>query len=342
MLVKQHYLQNLGGKPATIAVTGGSGFIGQALTNRLIAEGFRPRLLTRSPKSRGLQNASYIFGDLVTGGPALLELLEGCDVLFHCAGEWQNPKAMRALHVDGTRNLLDAAATVGTYTSTKIHWVQLSSVGAYGPCTSGASIERTVTEETPLNPVGIYEKTKTEADALVSAAATSAAVSHSVLRPSNVFGPGMRNESLRSLIHTVKARRFAFIGRPQSIATYIHVDDVVECLMRCAFDPRAKGQVFNLSNDCLMEDLIQSISQFTGVMPPRLRIPEALARACAFAGRGIKSFPLTRGRIDALVNRTSYPTEKLERLLGFSPIKSLPGSIMDVFQASNQKTSVMD
>jgi nucleoside-diphosphate-sugar epimerase len=320
------------GRSMTIAVTGGSGFIGQALTERLIAEGFTPRLLSRSRPELKIPNASYVQGDLVTGGPPLVELLEGCDVLFHCAGEWKNPNLMRALHVDGTRNLLHAAREVSPRSLTKIHWVQLSSVGAYGPATGGTGRARTVTEETPLNPVGLYETTKTEADTLVEAAAASAAISYSILRPSNVFGARMRNESLRSLIYTVKSRRFAYVGAPKSIATYIHVDDVVECLMRCAFDPRAKGQVFNISNDCLMEELIQSISHFTGVAPPRLRVPEVLARACALAGRSIKSFPLTKGRIDALVNRTCYPTKKIKDVLGFAPAKSVPESIMDVLE----------
>jgi nucleoside-diphosphate-sugar epimerase len=126
------------------------------------------------------------------------------------------------------------------------------------------------------------------------------------------------------------------------VATYVHVEDVVECLMRCAFDPRAKGHVFNLSNDCLMEELIQSIARWTGVEPPRLRIPETLARACAFAGRGIKNFPLTNGRIDALVSRTCYPNEKLRRVLDFLPIKHVPESIMDVCRTPGSAGNAVD
>jgi nucleoside-diphosphate-sugar epimerase len=310
-----------------VAVTGASGFVGKRLVLSLRRLNHHILVLSRGQRriSDGVQ---AVIGDLASPHARFDELVAGCDVIFHCAGELRDTTLMRPLHVDGTRRLLDAALDRSAKSGTPLHWVQLSSVGAYGPPGS-ATQERVVTEESPKNPVGEYEITKTEADEFIIEV-DSTLFSYSIVRPSNVIAADMPNASVRALGSMVRRGLFFYLGPPGAIATYVHVDDVIETLLRCAFDPRARGQVFNVSNDCSFELMIERIAAAVGVRPPRLRLPESFVRVATRLAGSLVRFPLTPQRIDALVMRTRYPAVKLAQRLGFVPRASIPDVIGDV------------
>jgi len=105
---------------------------------------------------------------------------------------------------------------------------------------------------------------------------------------------------------------------------------VVKVLRLCGSDDRAKGQIFNVSNDCLLEEMVQGIACAFGVPPPRLRLPEWFVRSIVGVTSKVVPIPLTQQRINALVQRTRYPYYKLERELGFTPRKSVPSVIGEV------------
>jgi len=234
-----------------VGITGGTGFIGKTLVLRHLAGGDTVRLLTRrSSYDVVLPNSVRVFhGDLTGPVDVLIPFVDGVDVLYHCAGEIQDQTKMHAVHVTGTNNLCSAAdGKIGL-------WVQLSSVGAYGPHSSGI-----VTERTLLNPVGIYEKTKIEADHLVMNAARTGAFSLSILRPSNVYGPAMTNQALFQMIEMINKRLFFFIGNRGASANYIHLDNVVEALVRCGEMAAAKGRIYNLSDHRPIENFVSIIA----------------------------------------------------------------------------------
>jgi nucleoside-diphosphate-sugar epimerase len=212
--------------------------------------------------------------------------------------------------------------------------VQLSSVGAYGPPPGGAARARTVTEDTPVRPQGEYETTKTAADELVMEAAARGDITYTILRPSIVFGPSMPNNSLRQLGAVIRRRLFFYVGAPGAIATYVHVDDVVDALQRCARDSRACNQIFNLSNDCTVEQLVEGLAASSGVRPPRARLPERAVRLFVNAVGRFAPLPLTDARVDALVARTRYPFTKISKELGMSPSRFVPATVGDVFRSA--------
>lgn len=310
-------------------VTGANGFIGKSLVDALYRQGFTVKVLTRRPGCGFQEGIQVVRGDLTSPDCPLARFLAGCDVLFHCAGEIRDVTAMQLLHVDGTQRLLQAALQESAQTGKKMHWVQLSSVGAYGPPQGTAPPDRTVTEDTPTRPVGEYEVTKTKADELVLQASEDGVMTYSIVRPSNVFGPKMSNQSLRGLIEMVQRGLFFYVGRHGAVATYVHVDDVVAALMKCAVEPKAKDRIYNLSSDCLLEDLIKHIASSLGVRLPRLRIPESLIRTAVGLVEGWMRIPLSQSRINALVNRTRYPTDRIVSELGFSFSRPMPTAIED-------------
>lgn len=316
-----------------VSVTGASGFIGRRLVDSLIRQGHEVTALSRAPNKTFPAGVRVVAGDLTAADCPLASMLSGCEVVFHCAGEVRDGAIMRSLHVEGTRALVRAATNEAAHSTTGVHWVQLSSVGAYGPPAGRAAVDRIVTELSPVRPVGEYEFTKTKSDELVMNAAASGPLSYSIVRPSNVFAADMPNASLRALGAMVRRGIFFYIGRPGAVATYVHVDDVVETLSRCGTDARARGQLFNLSNDCRLEDMINGMAAALGVKPPWLRLPEPFVRAATGVASKLVRMPLTQERIDALVIRTRYPCTKLERVLDFEPRVSVPNAIGEVLLA---------
>lgn len=311
-------------------VTGGGGFIGRHLVAALLERGFKVRVLTRSAERDFPKGVEVFKGDLALKNGLPQEFLHDCHFLFHCAGEIHDTSIMHTLHVDGTKQLIEAVSNYSACGKTEVHWVQLSSVGVYGSPSRKSDQDSMILELSDLSPVGEYETTKAMSDRLVQLAGDGGFFSYSILRPSNVFGRGMDNKSLLSLIEAIKSGKFFYIGERGAVATYVHVNDVVNALIECALNPVAKGKIYNLSCDCFLEELVSCVSRLAGVREVRLRIPEALARLLvSYIGRFIK-IPLTQNRISSLVSQTRYPADKIVSELGFSFSMPMPQSIADI------------
>jgi nucleoside-diphosphate-sugar epimerase len=292
-----------------VAVTGGTGFIGKRLIKRLAARGDVVRVLSRRPAMAFTQPYLEVCEcDLLTASvDELKEILQGVGVLFHCAGQLNDERAMKSLHVDATHKLIEAAlGRIG-------HWVQLSSVGVYGPKVTGK-----VDEEFALAPRGEYETTKTEADRLVLDAVRKGNFSATILRPSNVYGVGMTNLSLYSLISMIENGLFFFIGKPGASANYIHVENVVDALLLCAMNPKAVGMTYNISDQRSLEQFVTIIATALGRTKPFFRLPEWSVRMLTRATGCIPRFPLNAKRVDAMTVRATYSTAKIEHDLGYA------------------------
>jgi nucleoside-diphosphate-sugar epimerase len=289
-----------------VSITGGDGFIGKHLVERNLQHGDQVRLLSRRP-SLTQDGVKYFVGDLSNPDGDFTDFVDGTDILFHCAGEINDESLMRQLHVDGTQRLLDASrGHVG-------RWVQLSSVGAYGVCRSGI-----VTERSPEHPSGVYEQTKTETDDIVK----SSGIPYVILRPSSVFGSTMRNKSLYQLVEMIRKGVFFYLGGGGALVNYVHVEDVVEALIRCGNDDRALGNTYNLSQTTEIEQMVKSFSSDLGERKP-FRLPEWPFRQLAKAFGWLPGFPLTDSRIDALTGCCRYDSNKIREGLDFEFVSTL-------------------
>jgi len=138
-----------------------------------------------------------------------------------------------------------------------------------------------------------------------------------MLRPGIVFGHDMPNESVRAFLRAIRSGHFVFIGPPGTLLPYVHVDDVVAALLLCGGDNRAIGEIFNISEDCTVEEFVLEAARLLATAAPTTRVPEILARVAAKALSWVPGFPLTTARVDALTRRVSYPVDKLTHTLGF-------------------------
>ena len=300
-----------------VAITGGTGFIGRKLVQRHLERGDHVRVLSRRPiMVSGLPDSVEWFeGDLIAFDH-ILPFVDGVDVLYHCAGQLTDENSMRSLHVGGTKALVEAASgRIG-------HWVQLSSVGVYGPVSAGL-----IYEHSPLNPVGEYETTKSESDGIVIGAAREGAFTFSVLRPSIVYGGDMANQSLFDLIAMIERGLFFFVGHKGASANYIHVDNVVEGLIRCGTMKGAKDKIFNLSDHCSLETFVKIISSQLGCKYPKVRLPEVVLRVMAGIMGKLPGFPLTLSRVDALTKRSIYSIKYIQKELAYKHVISMDDGV---------------
>ena len=297
-----------------IGITGANGFIGGLLVKKHLEAGDEVHILSRKKPNNDSSVTTHL-GDL-RDIESLKLFLNNVDLLYHCAAEIKDDSKMREINVEGTRNLIEAA-------SNKIkHWVHLSSVGVYGPISSG-----TISEDHPYNPINEYERTKLEADLLVIEGAKKNNFSYTIIRPSIVFGEKMNNQSLFKLIEVINRGYYFFLGTKGASANYVSVENVIEALYLAGTNPKAINNTYIISDWTTIEDFITTISNTLSKKSPKLRLPSGpilfLAKITSF----IPKNPLTTSRLNALTNRTVYSNEKIEKELGYKPKNSLQNGI---------------
>ena len=304
-----------------IAIPGATGFVGATLVRDHRERGDSVRILSRHPAlaSPALHGAIPFQSDLSDN--ILPYFLEGADTLYRLAAKLGEDSRIYAVIVVGTSNLIRAAVSAGVR-----RWIKLSSAGVYGLPTC-----LVVTEATVPMPLNEYERTKFAANILVEEAGKRTSMEYSILRPSNVIGAKMKNGSFGALVNAVRRGRFCYFGPRGSIATYVHVDDVARALVACRDAP--SGSVFNLSSDCLWDDLVGEIARLVGVRAPRLRLPLLPLKAALRALDGRIKLPITSSRLASLTNRSTYSSTRIIQGLGFTYSRPMPVGIEDVVKA---------
>ena len=297
-------------KPFCILVTGGSGFIGSAFIEFVQSQGWLIRVLTRRPAffNSFSPNIEAVHGDF-SSTIDWSDLVCGVDVIVNIAAQLEPNSLIDSVNFTGPASLLNFARHAGVK-----RWVQLSSVGVYGPQKNGL-----VTENWPLSPINKYECSKASFDKHLISYCNSCDVDYCIIRPSNVYGPGMRNQSLSNLLSSIRNNTFCFIGPAGSSANYIHVDDVVSALSLSITHPNARNKVFNVSNYAPFEQLVFGLSSGFGLHYPKFRISIMLAYLLAFPSKFFSFWPLSQSRILAMSSLCRYSTNLIQSELGWVP-----------------------
>ena len=318
-----------------VAITGGTGFIGRHLIARHCQRGDRVRYLTRQHAPPRIVNATAFVGSLDSSIDVLGPFVRGADVLYHCAAELRNKSEMQNTNVCGTENLVVAAnGEIG-------RWVQLSSTGVYGRHHNVDRILRgEIDEDVSAAPENAYESSKLASDNLVRAAAAQNGFSAVVVRPSNVYGADMPNQSLFQLIKLIDRGWFFFIGREGASANYVPVENVIDAMLLCATARLSEnGRVYIVSDHRPLEALVQIIASALKIGSPQRRFPEHLIRtACTIVGK-LPGFPLSTSRIDALTDRSIFRIDRIQSELGYENHVSMEAGMGElVRQYQNSRT----
>lgn len=295
-------------------ITGASGFIGDAFLKNVVKNNWRIRVLTRNPGNWAPSNGIEVVKGDLANTVDWTDAVQGVDVVVHSAAEIKDARLMQSVNFQGPARLLRDAVNAGVR-----RWVQLSSVGNYGSVRSGL-----VKEDWPDNPSVGYEASKTDFDRLLKEASHTHGIEVCIVRPSNVYGPGMRNHSILQMLRAIQRNFFTFIGPKGSSANYVHIEDVVQALNLCVSHPKAANQTYIVSAWATMEDMVSGLAVGAGVKVPVRRIPLRLATWLAKAMSCWPSWPLTLRRVQAMSLRSLYSTEKIEEELGWKstiPVK---------------------
>ena len=314
-----------------VLVTGASGFIGKMLCRRLQMSGRTVRALVRSPRNGSWDEAvSCELGrESLPNG-----VLDGIDTIFHLAGvahTWGASETVyRQVNVEGTRALLDASIKEGVK-----RFVFFSSVKAVADPPS----EKCVDENWIAPPADAYGRSKREAEELVLAAACEPEFHAVVLRPTLVYGPGVKG-NLARIIRLVASGRSLPLPDTGNRRSMVHVDDLVELALTAASSPSASGQCYIAADEGhhSTRELYLGLCTALGQSVPEWEVPAGLLR---FGGRlgdlvgGMLHHPLpvNSTMISRLLDSACYSGNRAMRELGWQPCHDLLASIPEMIEA---------
>jgi nucleoside-diphosphate-sugar epimerase len=309
-----------------IFVTGGSGFIGGRLIERLVAEGRPVRALARSDaaatrvESLGAESVRGDLGDR----DSLAAGAAGCTTAFHLAahlGEWGPWEEFERGNVEGTRNALWGCAEAGVRRF--VHCGTEAALMAGDPLVH-------VDETAPLRPdsPAPYPATKAKAEQAVRDA-NRAGFETVAMRPRFVWGKG-DTTLLSELVKTVEAGKFAWIGGGRNITDTAHVDNVVEGLLLCAEKGRPGEAYFITDGEpVVFREFITAMLETQGVEPPGRSLPAwsaaPLAGVCEAAWKILPlpgEPPMTKFRSWILTQECTIDIAKARTELGYAPLVS--------------------
>jgi nucleoside-diphosphate-sugar epimerase len=308
---------------ARILVTGGTGFLGGALVRDLVADGALVRVLARPTSDLGRLaglNVEIVYGDVLQ--PATLPpAMHGIEALYHLAGMLGGmpvpDAAYRALHIEGTAHVLEAALGAGVR-----RVLHVSSPGVLGPI-DGPPADETA----PYAPTNVYERTKAEGERLALAAAAQRSLSLTVARPEFVYGPG--DTHVVGLYRTIQRGIFFYVGSGDTVVHPTYIDDAVRG-MRLCLERGGAGRVYHVAGPqpVTVRELATTIAGALGVRSPWLRLPTWLAAIAALGFEAVAKIagvrpPLSRGAIAFFTESRVFSTARAHAELGYVPRVSL-------------------
>lgn len=306
-------------------VTGATGFIGGHLARRLQAhEGVHVRALVRDPgRAANLQDLGIelLQGD-ITDLEACRRACQGMDLVFHAAayvGEGGDWEAVRRVNVQGTENLLQAAVEAGVQ-----RFIHISTCAVYGSLQAFG-----IDESFPLRRRGDpYGDTKVEAEEAVWRVHREQGLPVVVARPSQVYGPGSREFTIRP-VQAIQEGKMVLIDGGRHLCKPIYIDDLIDGLVLCATHEAAVGEAFNFTNDAPVpwKTFFGAYGRMLGVDRfPSLPYPAAWLVALVFELRAAlqgRRANVNRKAVQALRSTNSFSNRKAKAILGWQPSVSL-------------------
>ncbi len=319
-----------------VFVTGGSGFLGAAVVQRLLGGGAEVEALARSDEAAAKLarlGARPVRGG-VTDSDALHIGMRGADAVYHIAGMYRigikesEHEEMFQANVDGTTLVLDAAITAAVP-----RIVYVSTVGVFG------NTHGKVVDETYQRPdrafLSYYDATKYMAHR-VAAARAAAGAPLVIVQPGAIYGAGDHSE-LGAQIEQVRrgkyrAKMFADLG-----ITMSYLDDVAEGTVLAAEKGRA-GEAYVLGGEVTrMGALLDKVADLTGNRRPRVTVPSLAIRAVTPLGRLVGRAAGVGPNLSEVVRASDGVTYwaasgKAERELGYAP-RTLDQGLRDLLAA---------
>lgn len=329
------YLQGM------ILLTGATGFLGQHLLKRLLADGFQVKALVRNPENRDLLShpqLTWVSGDIMQI-PSLLDAMDGVETVFHAAAVVSFARVdypmMKQVNVVGTRNVVDCALEKGVK-----KLVHISSTSATGRIGKG----ETVVENTPWKPGKhhlAYGMSKRDAEFEVHRGVAEG-LPAVMLNPATIIGPGDWTQG------TPKLFRMVDKGLPfylPAVNGFVGVNDVVEGVVRGWKSDFVAGERFLLVTESMSQKaFLGLLADALHVKAPRFRFPPYLGNVLGFFSeiwakwRGTTPL-ITRDSMRQARRKVHYRAAKSEEFLGmrYTPMSQVIHQTTEAYRADFPK-----
>ncbi len=313
-------------------ITGGTGFIGSHLVDDLLLKGGQKVscLVRNDLKWLEGRDIEAVKGDLFDL-KALKQGLDGCQVVYHCAGvvKAPNQQAFVRGNIESTENVLRLAIKMNV---PKV--VILSSLAAVGP-----SNGRPLVETDPMNPVTNYGKSKKAMEEMIAdVSAHAGKTSVTIVRPPAVYGP--REQDILTIFKMAARGFFPMVGDGSSTRlSVVHVKDLVRGMELAARQhPEGLSTYFIAGEPPITwNDFRMATARALGRKIRALRIKpswvQTIATSVEKSAALVGAYPaLNREKAREMVLEWMCSTQKAHEELGYTPKVSLDEGIFDTVQ----------
>lgn len=304
-------------RPASrVVVTGGTGFVGGALVERLLARGDEVTVFDGAPPPAHQQlaraHARFVEGDVRDPEALVRAITPGTDVVYHLAAVvgvdqyMARPLDVVDVNFTGTRNVLEAARAAGG----KVVLASTSEVFGKNPAVPWREDGDRVLGPTSSDRWS-YSSSKALAEHLTYAFAAQHDLAATIVRYFNVYGPHQRPAYVvsRSIHRALNGRQMVVYDAGRQTRCFTYIDDAVDGTILAGTSPAADGESFNLgsSTETTIAEVVRLIGELTGA-------PVAPSQVDTATRLGPKYEDLDRRVPD---------TAKARRVLGWTPETSL-------------------
>jgi nucleoside-diphosphate-sugar epimerase len=302
-------------------VTGGSGFVGGAVIERLRREGWDVRALARS--ERAAERVRKLGAEPVMGDLDDLRI-EECEFAFHAAAkveDFGDLADFERVNVQGTRNVVHACKAGGVR--------RLVHVGTEAALMAGKPLVN-VDERAELRPDSpvLYSASKAKAEIEVRAA-NGDGLETVVVRPRFVWGNG-DTSLLPQIVEMVRSGRFSWVGGGRQLTATTHIDNTVEGLWLAATRGPAGGVWFVTDGEPIQfREFLTALVATQGAEIPNRSVPAPVAKAAASVSESLwrrlrrpGSPPLTRFAVWVSSQECTIDISRAERELGYRPVRT--------------------
>jgi dihydroflavonol-4-reductase len=307
-----------------ILVTGGTGFTGGHLCQRLVGQGHHVRTLSRRGSAVELleqMGVEIIPGDL--GDPAAIATaVQGVESVYHIAALYRqqkgDPRQFWQINTEAVEHLLAAAVHSGVR-----RFVHCSTVGVHGHISQPPA-----TEETPYHPGDLYQESKLAGELIAQRYMREGHIGVTIFRPAAIYGP--RDLRFLKLFRAIQKQRFIMLGSGTVTYHLVYIEDLIDGIVTCGTHDQAIGQIYILGGETYvpLNQLVAMIAEELQVPKPQIRIPlwpvYGMGYVCEVLCKpfGIEP-PLYRRRIDFFKKSRAFDISKAKHELGFRPKVSL-------------------